>query len=438
MLPTTRGRAARGGRTAKGGAKWAETARSMLLEVEMGDDWKEVVRLWWTLEEQWKFASSTKSHDDHRPKAVGVWVKNARKGNSDIGSASGMEREWWAWWKGINPGWRMRDGELLREGDGGWDVLRCPGQNGFLNIIVPEMVAFLHGDTVRRVDVCRRGREVGTGEDDRRWVVQPSVLQTALTEMFQCIPRKQRTGRTVAGAGLSANEHAVSGPPAGSEEPAAGGGGGDVVVGDNGGPAGTGTPAAGTWKRPRQPAPERPPAPPRPPGSLNPCQRRRRGCKQDLMMYGVWRGARASQRNRPAAPRAAARSRAGGTAFFLRPPHLDWEKPLFGMPGDERQSSNDGLMGLEALPKPALRPPEPLPTHARDPGILPDGPTHRVYLIEHRDLGLAPYSGKNCIGFVRLPCIIAAIESMDSGRDSGDAVSISIYVNIFAVGISAS
>jgi hypothetical protein len=55
---TTRGRAARGGRTAKGGAKWVETARSMLLEVEMGDDWKEVVRLWWTLEERWKFASS--------------------------------------------------------------------------------------------------------------------------------------------------------------------------------------------------------------------------------------------------------------------------------------------------------------------------------------------------------------------------------------------
>ncbi|KAJ7894478.1 hypothetical protein B0H14DRAFT_2198429, partial [Mycena olivaceomarginata] len=111
--------------------------RSILLEVEMGVDWKDVVSLWWTLEELWKFATWTKSHaTTHRLKAVGVWVKNARKGNPDIGSASGMEREWWAWWKSINPGWRMRDGELLREGDGGWDVLRCPGQNGFLNIIV--------------------------------------------------------------------------------------------------------------------------------------------------------------------------------------------------------------------------------------------------------------------------------------------------------------
>ncbi|KAJ7355973.1 hypothetical protein DFH08DRAFT_955405 [Mycena albidolilacea] len=95
---TTRVRAAHGAGTAKGGAKWAETARSILLEVEMGVDWKDVVSLWWTLEELWKFATSTKSHaTTHRPKAVGVWVKNARKGNPDIGSASGMEWEWWAW-----------------------------------------------------------------------------------------------------------------------------------------------------------------------------------------------------------------------------------------------------------------------------------------------------------------------------------------------------
>jgi hypothetical protein len=67
--------------------------------------------------------------------AVGVWVKNARKGIPDIGTPEVMEKEWWAWWKGINPGGRLRGGELQQDGDGSWLVLRCPGQNGFLNII---------------------------------------------------------------------------------------------------------------------------------------------------------------------------------------------------------------------------------------------------------------------------------------------------------------
>jgi hypothetical protein len=48
-----------------------------------------------------------------------------------------MEEEWWGWWKAINPKWCLRDRELLAgEENGMWDSLRCPGQNGFLNVIV--------------------------------------------------------------------------------------------------------------------------------------------------------------------------------------------------------------------------------------------------------------------------------------------------------------
>ncbi|KAJ7753700.1 hypothetical protein B0H14DRAFT_3512712 [Mycena olivaceomarginata] len=71
------------------------------------------------LEEAWNFASSTKSLPTTlRPKAVGVWVKNARKGVPKIGLSGEMEDQWWAWWKGINPSWR------------------CPGQNGLLNVVI--------------------------------------------------------------------------------------------------------------------------------------------------------------------------------------------------------------------------------------------------------------------------------------------------------------
>ncbi|KAJ7801219.1 hypothetical protein B0H14DRAFT_2240827, partial [Mycena olivaceomarginata] len=103
----------------------------------MGPMWKNVVDLWWALEEAWNFASSTKSLPTTQcPKAVGVWVKNARKGVPNIGSSGEMEVQWWAWWMGINPSWRVRDGELSQAGDGSWDVLKCPGQNGLLNVVI--------------------------------------------------------------------------------------------------------------------------------------------------------------------------------------------------------------------------------------------------------------------------------------------------------------
>ncbi|KAJ7719858.1 hypothetical protein B0H14DRAFT_2412066 [Mycena olivaceomarginata] len=108
----------------------------MLEGGELGPDWEKVVEIWWCLEASSKFATSTKAHPTtKRPKAVGVWVKNARKGVPlDIGN---MEEEEWGWWKAINPKWRLHDGELLAgEQNGTWDALRCPGQNGFLNVIV--------------------------------------------------------------------------------------------------------------------------------------------------------------------------------------------------------------------------------------------------------------------------------------------------------------
>ncbi|KAJ7797563.1 hypothetical protein B0H14DRAFT_2389675, partial [Mycena olivaceomarginata] len=101
-----------------------------------GDDWAALVDVWWALEASWVFASSTKSHPTtNRPKAVGAWVKNARNGIPAIGTADAMDSEWWKWWTAINPGWRVSDGELLQDGDGSLDALRCPEQNGFLNVI---------------------------------------------------------------------------------------------------------------------------------------------------------------------------------------------------------------------------------------------------------------------------------------------------------------
>ncbi|KAJ7825740.1 hypothetical protein B0H14DRAFT_3468244 [Mycena olivaceomarginata] len=108
-------------------AKWVESAKAVLLDEQglgMGPEWTDVIRLWWSLEEASRFASLTKSHPTaDRPKAVGVWVKNPRKGVPAIGTSEEMEGQWWVWWKKINPSLRLADGELEQTGDGSWGVL---------------------------------------------------------------------------------------------------------------------------------------------------------------------------------------------------------------------------------------------------------------------------------------------------------------------------
>lgn len=68
---------------------------------------------------------------------VSGWVKNAHAVSFD--PALDLKKfvpQWQAWWKAINPKWRLRDDELVKEGVESWDEMRKPGQNGFLNILI--------------------------------------------------------------------------------------------------------------------------------------------------------------------------------------------------------------------------------------------------------------------------------------------------------------
>ncbi|KAF8147455.1 hypothetical protein K438DRAFT_1506817, partial [Mycena galopus ATCC 62051] len=110
--------------------------KKVLADGNMGAEWAELVEAWWGLEESWNFASSVSIFGSQRRFAVvAAWVKSARKGVPDIGKAEEMETQWWAWWTGINPSWRRREGVLVQVGEGSWDVLRCPRQNGFLSVL---------------------------------------------------------------------------------------------------------------------------------------------------------------------------------------------------------------------------------------------------------------------------------------------------------------
>jgi hypothetical protein len=44
-------------------------------------------------------------------------------------------KEWVEWWKTLNPQWRMKDGDLIKEATGSWEPLRKPGGNRFLGLL---------------------------------------------------------------------------------------------------------------------------------------------------------------------------------------------------------------------------------------------------------------------------------------------------------------
>ncbi|KAJ7710205.1 hypothetical protein B0H16DRAFT_1256854, partial [Mycena metata] len=129
--------------------------KAMLLEGGLGAEWEGLVDTWWALEASTKFVSGTKAHPTtSRPAEVGIWVKNARKGTPQV-NVETFSKQWWEWWQAINPKGRVVEGQLAQiEGgeQGGWEGLRRPGQNGFLNVVV-----------------CLRWWRVAAGKETDNW-----------------------------------------------------------------------------------------------------------------------------------------------------------------------------------------------------------------------------------------------------------------------------
>ncbi|KAJ7449741.1 hypothetical protein B0H11DRAFT_1928524 [Mycena galericulata] len=172
-------------------AKWAVNGKKILEKGAMGTNWAVLLQLWWKLEESSSFQTSTKTHPaKRRPKQVGVWVKNARVGTPDL-SPQGFGREWWGWWESINPEWRLREGKLVREGEGDWGQLRCPGANGFLNVII-----------------CLKWWRDAMEEGSEEWELAVADVTWVLEGMLGCV----RDTNTTATA-LPAPSTAASTPP---------------------------------------------------------------------------------------------------------------------------------------------------------------------------------------------------------------------------------
>lgn len=101
------------------------------------------------------FESCSDTADDvacsttNRPPQVGLWIQNARKRSPAISDLELFERQWWAWWRALQPSWRaystttgpISTDDLLpvptdvATSSDSLTVLDCPGKNGLLSVI---------------------------------------------------------------------------------------------------------------------------------------------------------------------------------------------------------------------------------------------------------------------------------------------------------------
>ena len=105
----------------------------------MGEEWMEVVTLWASFERQWKYKEVSKLGPTNRPAAVGEWIGRGRPSTwrPVIGDLARYESAFWKWWSGVQPDWRLEDGELVRKRlVGDWEPLRRPGTNGVVSVLV--------------------------------------------------------------------------------------------------------------------------------------------------------------------------------------------------------------------------------------------------------------------------------------------------------------
>ncbi|KAH9845987.1 hypothetical protein C2E23DRAFT_745137 [Lenzites betulinus] len=122
--------------------KWVREAFDYLESKEYGQMFMRVAEWWVILEHTYKWETSTKGlGTEQRPAEVAHWLRVLRRRfdrspaiKDDVAYAT----QWWKWWTQLQPEWRQvdADGRAVIGGEGDWDVLKSPGKNGVLIVLL--------------------------------------------------------------------------------------------------------------------------------------------------------------------------------------------------------------------------------------------------------------------------------------------------------------
>ncbi|KAK7000237.1 hypothetical protein R3P38DRAFT_2432805, partial [Favolaschia claudopus] len=105
---------------------WFVDAHQAMTQVDLGCHYVALVAAWTRMEAASRFEHSpTNLPAKFRPKPVGTWISNSRRGPlPTVKDPVRYAKEWQIWWDSLQPAWRAR------ESTGEWSVTRGYGQNG--------------------------------------------------------------------------------------------------------------------------------------------------------------------------------------------------------------------------------------------------------------------------------------------------------------------
>lgn len=119
---------------------WFSRSLQMLQlpEITFGQSWADLVQQWVEFEQKEGFKERGKLGTADCPECILQWKKCACPSTwrPDISNVLSFEQEFRTWWISLQPTWWVSEGTMVTSMEGDWDVLRKPGQNGLICVLV--------------------------------------------------------------------------------------------------------------------------------------------------------------------------------------------------------------------------------------------------------------------------------------------------------------
>lgn len=117
---------------------WVVNALRGFPSTSLGPGWDTLLRNWLQFEQDEGYQDCRRLGSRNRPRIIADWIQWARKPTfkHEIKNQDIFAEEFNAWWRGLQPAWRIDNAsDLLRRDGDDWTCLRCSGVNGLLSVL---------------------------------------------------------------------------------------------------------------------------------------------------------------------------------------------------------------------------------------------------------------------------------------------------------------